>query len=274
MFKIPAKDLVWAISGPQTMGIINCTSDSFYAASRQENAEKVVLKIAQFINEGAVLVDIGAQSTRPNAKLLSAANEIEQLVPILRSIRKIYPDLLISVDTFYANVAKAALEAGANIINDISCGSFDPEILNVVATNNAGFIGMHLTGTLNHMHEIATRENLMEDLLAYFEEKKKILAKTGIHQWVIDPGFGFGKTLQENFEIVKQIGKLKSIGLPILLGASRKSSIYKTLGVTAEEALNGTTIVNTVALIGGVNVLRVHDVKEAVELCKLLPHLN
>lgn len=274
MFKIPAKDLVWTIAGPQVMGIINCTSDSFYAASRQENTEKVVLKVAQFIQEGATLVDIGAQSTRPLANLVGAENEMEQLIPILKSIRKTYPSLLISVDTFYASVAQAALDAGANIINDISGGSFDPEILNVVASYKAGYIGMHLTGALNHMHEIAPRENLMDDLVAYFEEKKKILAKAGIHQWVIDPGFGFGKTVAENFELVQKIEKLKPLGLPILLGASRKSSIYKTLGITAEEALNGTTMVNTVALMGGVNVLRVHDVKEAVELCKLLPYLN
>jgi len=274
MFKIPAKDLVWTITGPQVMGIINCTSDSFYAASRQENAEKVVLKVAQFIQEGATLVDIGAQSTRPLANLVGAENEMEQLIPILKSIRKTYPSLLISVDTFYASVAQAALDAGANIINDISGGSFDPEILNVVASYKAGYIGMHLTGALNHMHEIAPRENLMDDLVAYFEEKKKILAKAGIHQWVIDPGFGFGKTVAENFELVQKIEKLKPLGLPILLGASRKSSIYKTLGITAEEALNGTTMVNTVALMGGVNVLRVHDVKEALELCKLLPYLN
>ena len=274
MFKIPAKDLEWAIAGPQVMGIINCNSDSFYAASRQENAEKVLLKLDQFIKEGATLVDIGAQSTRPNANLLGAETEIAQLIPMLKIIRSTYPSLLISVDTFYASVAAAALEAGANIINDISCGSFDPEILNVVASYKAGYIGMHLTGGLHHMHEIAPRENLMEELIAYFEEKKKLLAKAGIHQWVLDPGFGFGKTVEENFELVKQIEKLKSIGLPILLGASRKSSIYKTLGIKAEDALNGTTIVNTVALMGGVNVLRVHDVKEAVELCKLIPYLN
>ncbi|MCX6211145.1 MAG: dihydropteroate synthase [Bacteroidetes bacterium] len=274
MFKIPAKDLVWAITGPQAMGIINCTSDSFYAASRQENGDKVLLKVAQFIQEGAVLVDIGAQSTRPKANIIGAENEMELLLPILKTIRKTYPDLLISVDTFYASVAATALDAGANIINDISCGSFDPEILNVVANYKAGYIGMHLTGTIDHMHEIFPRENLMDDLVAYFVEKKKLLSKAGIHQWVIDPGFGFGKTVAENFELVKQIGKLKAIGLPILIGASRKSSIYKTLGLSAEEALNGTTMVNTVALMNGVNVLRVHDVKEAVELCTLLPYLN
>ena len=274
MFKIPAKDLVWDLSTPQVMGIINCTKDSFYAASRQENEAAVLLKVAQFIQEGVSIVDIGAQSTRPNAKLISAANEIESLVPVIQSIRKIYPELLISIDTFYGETAQACLEAGGNIINDISCGSFDPTLLSIVAKQNAGFIGMHLTGSIHAMHEIAPRENIMDALMAYFEQKKKLLSLAGIQKWVIDPGFGFGKTIEENFKLVRELGQLKSMGLPILLGASRKSSIYKTLGITAEEALNGTSMTNTVALLNGVNIIRVHDVKEAVELVKLLPFLK
>ena len=274
MFKIPAKDLVWAIHSPQIMGIINCTSDSFYAASRQKNLEAVLSKVAQFIKEGVSIVDIGAQSTRPNATLLSADLEIEQLVPVINSIRQIYPDILISIDTFYASVAEASLNAGANIINDISCGSFDPAILSVVAKQKAGYIGMYLTGSIESMHAIETRENIITSLLSFFEEKKKVLLAAGIERWVIDPGFGFGKTIEENFKLVRELATLQQIGLPILLGASRKSSIYKTLGVTAEEALNGTSMVNTVALLNKVNILRVHDVKEAVELVQLLPHLK
>jgi len=274
MFKIPAKDSTWAIATPQVMGIINCTSDSFYAASRQENLKSVLLKVGQFINEGVNLIDIGAQSTRPNAQLVSAEVEIEHLIPILLSIRKAYPHLLISIDTFYASVANACLDAGANIINDISCGSFDSAMLGVVSTQHAGFIGMYLTGSIHAMHTIAARENIIASLIAFFEEKKKILSLAGIHQWVIDPGFGFGKTVEENFTIVRELASLKKIGLPLLLGASRKSSIYKTLGSSAEEALNGTTMVHTVALLNEVNILRVHDVKEAAELIKLLPYLK
>ena len=274
MFKIPAKDLVWAIHSPQIMGIINCTSDSFYAGSRQQNLESVLSKVAQFIKEGVSILDIGAQSTRPNATLLSAELEIEQLVPIVYGIRQAYPNLLISIDTFYASVAEACLNAGANIINDISCGSFDPAILLVVAKQKAGYIGMYLTGSIESMHAIETRENIITSLLSFFEEKKKVLLAAGIEQWVIDPGFGFGKTIEENFKLVRELASLKKIGLPILLGASRKSSIYKTLGVSAEEALNGTSMVNTVALLHEVNILRVHDVKEAVELVQLLPHLK
>ena len=274
MFKIPAKELVWAIHSPQVMGIINCTSDSFYAASRQENIDSVLSKVAQFVKEGVSIVDIGAQSTRPNAPLLSADLEIEQLVPVVHGIRHAYPNLLISIDTFYASVAAASLEAGANIINDISCGSFDPAILAVVAQQKAGFIGMHLSGSIQSMHTIEAREDIMASLLSFFAEKKKVLSAVGIQQWVIDPGFGFGKTIEENFKLVRELAILKKIGLPVLLGASRKSSIYKTLGVSAEEALNGTTMVNTIALLNEVNILRVHDVKEAVELVQLLPHLK
>ena len=274
MFKIPAKNLVWDISTPQVMGIINCTSDSFYAPSRQQNIEELLLKVGQFEKEGAAIIDIGAQSTRPNAQLLSADLEIEQLIPVIHAIRKIFPRLLISIDTFHAKVAQESLEAGANIINDISCGSFDPAILEVVSKYKAGYIGMHLTGSMHAMNTIEPRENLMNSLLTYFEEKRKLLLSAGIQQWVIDPGFGFGKTMEENFRLIRELSQLNSIGLPVLLGASRKSSIYKTLGITAEEALNGTSMVHTVALLNGANIIRVHDVKEAVELVKLLPFLK
>ncbi len=182
--------------------------------------------------------------------------------------------LLISIDTFHAKVAQKSLEAGANIINDISCGSFDLAILEVVSKYKAGYIGMHLTGSMHAMHTIEPRENVMNSLLTYFEEKRKLLLSAGIQQWVIDPGFGFGKTMEENFRLIRELSQLNSIGLPVLLGASRKSSIYKTLGITAEEALNGTSMVHTVALLNGANIIRVHDVKEAVELVKLLPFLK
>lgn len=274
MFKIPAKDLEWAIATPQVMGIINCTIDSFYAPSRQQNIDELLKKVGQFEKEGASIIDLGAQSTRPNAQLLSAEKEIEQLIPVIHSIRKAFPRLLISIDTFYAAVAEASLESGANIINDISCASFEPSILKVVSKFNAGYIGMHLTGSIHAMHEIEHRENIIDSLLTYFEEKKKLLQSAGIHQWAIDPGFGFGKTMEENFKIIRELKKLNSIGLPLLIGVSRKSSIYKTLGITAEEALNGTSMLNTVALLNGANIIRVHDVREAVELVKLLPFLK
>ena len=274
MFKIPAKDLEWQITTPQVMGILNLTPDSFYEASRHSNINSALSQAHLFIQEGANIIDIGAQSTRPGAHMEGAEIEIQRLIPYIEAIHQTYPKQLISVDTFYASVAEAALKAGAHIINDISCGGFDENILTVVAKNNAGYIGMHLTGGMDSMHKVEPREDIIATLISYFEAKKKLLSKYGIEHWVIDPGFGFGKTVEENFTIVKKINELKVGGLPILLGASRKSSLYKTLGIESKDALNATTIVNTVGLLKGAAIVRVHDVKEAAEIIKLLPYLQ
>lgn len=274
MFKIPAKDLEWQITTPQVMGILNLTPDSFYEASRHSNIDSAIAQAHLFIQEGASIIDIGAQSTRPGAHMEGAEIEIQRLIPYIEAIHQTYPKQLISVDTFYASVAEAALKAGAHIINDISCGGFDENILTVVAKNNAGYIGMHLTGGMESMHKVEPREDIIATLISYFEAKKKLLSKYGIEHWVIDPGFGFGKTVEENFTIVKKMNELKIVGLPILLGASRKSSLYKTLGIESKDALNATTIVNTVGLLKGAAIVRVHDVKEAAEIIKLLPYLQ
>ena len=274
MFKIPAKDLEWQITTPQVMGILNLTPDSFYEASRHSNIDSAIAQAHLFIQEGASIIDIGAQSTRPGAHMEGAEIEIQRLIPYIEAIHQAYPKQLISVDTFYASVAEAALKAGAHIINDISCGGFDENILTVVAKNNAGYIGMHLTGGMDSMHKVEPREDIIATLISYFEAKKKLLSKYGIEHWVIDPGFGFGKTVDENFTIVKKMNELKIVGLPILLGASRKSSLYKTLGIESKDALNATTIVNTVGLLKGAAIVRVHDVKEAAEIIKLLPYLQ
>ena len=274
MFKIPAKDLEWQITTPQVMGILNLTPDSFYEASRHSNIDSAIAQANLFIQEGASIIDIGAQSTRPGAHMEGAEIEIQRLIPYIEAIHQAYPKQLISVDTFYASVAEAALKAGAHIINDISCGGFDENILKVVAKNNAGYIGMYLTGGMDSMHKVEPREDIIATLISYFEAKKKLLSKYGIEHWVIDPGFGFGKTVEENFTIVKKMNELKKGGLPILLGASRKSSLYKTLGIESKDALNATTIVNTVGLLKGAAIVRVHDVKEAAEIVKLLSYLQ
>jgi len=274
MFKIPAKDIEWQIASPQVMGILNLTPDSFFEASRHSNIDSALAQAHLFIQEGANIIDIGAQSTRPGAHMEGAEIEIKRLIPYIEAIHQHYPKQLISVDTFYASVAEASLKAGAHIINDISCGAFDENILTVVAKNNAGYIGMHLTGGMETMHKVEPREDIMDPLISYFEAKKKLLLKYGIEHWVIDPGFGFGKTVEENFTIVKKINELKIMGLPILLGASRKSSLYKTLGIESKDALNATTIVNTVGLLKGADIVRVHDVKEAAEIIQLLPYLQ
>lgn len=274
MFKIPAKDLEWQINNPQVMGILNLTPDSFYEASRHSNIDSAIAQAHLFIQEGASIIDIGAQSTRPGAHMEGAEIEIQRLIPYIEAIHQAYPKQLISVDTFYASVAEAALKAGAHIINDISCGGFDENILTVVAKNNAGYIGMHLTGGMETMHKVEPREDIIATVISYFDDKKKLLSKYGIENWVIDPGFGFGKTVEENFTIVKKINELKIWGLPILLGASRKSSLYKTLGIESKDALNATTIVNTLGILKGAAIVRVHDVKEAAEIIKLLPYLQ
>ena len=274
MFKIPIQNSSWEIDAPQIMGILNVTNDSFYASSRVNSVDLALEKARKFIHEGANILDIGGQSTRPGAQFINTSDEIKNVVPIIEALRNHFPNTLISIDTYNSQVADQALMAGANIVNDISCGTFDDKMYKVVAAHNAGYIGMHITGSFETMHEVPQRENIMKDLIEFFEEKKKALAAHGIEQWVTDPGFGFGKTIEENFTMVKELKQLKVLGLPILLGVSRKSSIYKTLNITANEAINGTTVVNTVGLLNGAHILRVHDVKEAKEAIDLIHLLS
>ena len=274
MFHLPANNLPWNISSPQVMGILNITPDSFYEASRHSNIETALAQAEAFIEQGATIIDIGAQSTRPQATLQEAKTELERLLPIVEAILKKFPQQLISIDTFYASVAEATLKMGVPIINDISAGSFDENMLAVVAKYNAGYIGMHITGNVHSMHQVELRENIMKSMLEYFESKKKLLLSYGIKNWVIDPGFGFGKTVEENFTIIKNLKELKALGLPILIGVSRKSSLYKTLGIESKDALNATTVANTVALLNGADIIRVHDVKEASQIIQLLKYLQ
>ncbi len=265
MFKLPAKAI---------MGIINATPDSFFAGSRQANLEGAIQKACNFIQQGATIIDIGGQSTRPGAILVSETEELDRVMPVIEGVLNAFPSAIISVDTFRSEVAKQSLLLGAKIVNDISCGSFEPTILEVVANQKAGYIGMHITGNIGTMHQVIPRTNIMESIISYFNVKKQKFDALGIHDWIIDPGFGFGKTVQENFTIVKELKQFKVLGLPILLGVSRKSSIYKTLGISSDEALNGTTVVNTVGLLNGADIIRVHDVKEAKEIIDLLPYLS
>ena len=274
MFKIHLKDSILDLSTPLVMGILNATPDSFFEGSRMEHIDAGVKKAIEMAQSGAGILDIGGQSTRPGAEIITEVIEIERVVPLIKAIHAALPNMPISIDTYHANVAKAALDAGACIVNDISCGNFDPMMLPMVVANRAGFIGMHQTGGPSTMHEVQGRSNIMQSLVDYFMDKKKQFTKIGLNQWIIDPGFGFSKTKAENFELVKSLGQLKALDLPILLGVSRKSSIYKTLGVDAEGALNGTTVLNTIGLMGGANILRVHDVKEAKEAILLINEMN
>ena len=274
MFKIHLKDTELDLSTPQVMGILNTTPDSFFEGSRMEHIDIGVNKAIEMAQFGASILDIGGQSTRPGAEIITESMEIERVVPMIEAIHTALPNMPISIDTFHASVAKAALDAGACIVNDISCGNFDPKMLSLVVAYQAGFIGMHQTGGPKTMHEVQERSDFISTILNYFIAKKKQFADMGLTQWIVDPGFGFSKTKAENFELVKSLAVLKALDLPILLGVSRKSSIYKTLGVDAEGALNGTTVLNTIGLMGGANILRVHDVKEAKEAITLINEIN
>ena len=274
MFKIHLKDSILDLSTPLVMGILNATPDSFFEGSRMEHIDAGVKKAIEMAQFGASIIDIGGQSTRPGAEIITESMEIDRVVPMIKAIHAAIPNMPISIDTYHATVAKAAIDAGACIVNDISCGNFDPKMLPMVVANKAGYIGMHQTGSPSIMHEVQERSDIMKTLLDYFLDKKKQFAAIGLTEWIIDPGFGFSKTKAENFELVKSLAQLKALDLPMLLGVSRKSSIYKTLGVDAEAALNGTTVLNTIGLMEGANILRVHDVKEAKEAIILINEMN
>ena len=274
MFKIHLKDTVLDFTTPLVMGILNATPDSFFKGSRMEAIDLGVQKALEMVNFGASIIDIGGQSTRPGAERISEALEIERVVPLIKAIHAAIPHIPISIDTYHSEVAKAAINAGALIVNDISCGNFDSKMIPMVVANQVGYIGMHQTGGPDSMHVVENRTNIMETLVDYFLLKKRHFAELGLKEWIIDPGFGFSKTIQENFKIVQSLSALKAIDLPILLGVSRKSSIYKTLGVDANDALNGTTVLNTIGLQAGANILRVHDVKEANEAIILIHQMN
>ena len=274
MFKIHLKDTVLDLTTPHVMGILNATPDSFFKGSRMEHIDAGVKKAIEMAQFGASIIDIGGQSTRPGAELITEAIEIERVVPMIKAIHAVLPQIPISIDTYHAGVAKAAIDAGAIIVNDISCGNFDSKMIPMVVANQVGYIGMHQTGGPGSMHEVLPRNNIMETLKDYFMLKKRQFAEIGLTEWIIDPGFGFSKRVEENFELVKSLAQLKSLDLPILLGVSRKSSIYKTLGVDADAALNGTTVLNTIGLQAGATILRVHDVQEAKEAIVLIAKMN
>ena len=247
------------------MGIINTTPDSFYEGSRKNSAQTILNKVTQFVNEGVDIIDIGGYSSRPGAKHITEEEEIERIATSIQTIRQKHTSILISIDTFRSNVAKVALENGANIINDISGGQADSKIFSIAAEFSAPYIMMHMRGTPQNMQNNTTYDSLVKDLLFYFSKQIKTAKKHGVKDIIIDPGLGFSKTLDQNYEIVSKIDLLKTLEVPVLIGASRKSMLYKLLDITANESLNATTIINTIALQNEANILRVHDVKEAVE---------
>ena len=264
------KDKLVDLSKPIVMGIINLTPDSFFEDSRATNEKKILSRVEQFLQEGAACIDIGAFSTRPGSEIISEEEEIKRISQPIQWILKEFPSTLISLDTFRGNVAKTGLDLGVGCINDISGGEFDPTLLNVVAAYKVPYILMHSNDKMENMHAVEQKTNLFQEMMVYFSKKLNDLNELGIHDVIIDPGFGFGKTLEENEYILKNLNLFHVLERPILVGISRKSMIYKKLNCTPEEALNGTTVLNTLAVQKGASILRVHDVKETVEIIQLL----
>ncbi|MES2648381.1 MAG: dihydropteroate synthase [Bacteroidota bacterium] len=255
---------------PIVMGIINTTPDSFFKKSRKPAASEAVAQATAMLEAGAAIIDIGGQSTRPGASMIGAEEEGDRVVPAIQAIAAQFPGAIISIDTYHATVAKAAVKAGASVVNDISGGLFDSDMLSVVGEMGVPYICMHNKGNAATMHKTPHYDNLLREVLDFFIERIHVCKEAGIKDVIVDPGFGFAKTIAHNFELLREISLLKMLDKPILLGISRKSTIYKTLGITAEEALNGTSVLHTIGLLNGANILRVHDVKEAIEVVKLV----
>ena len=259
------------LSYPQVMGILNITPDSFYAGSRTQTETEIVERAIRIIQEGGSIIDVGAYSSRPDAEHISPEEETERLRKGLRIIRRELPDAVISVDTFRADVARMCVEEyGADIINDISAGNMDEDMLPTVARLGVPYVMMHMQGTPQDMQLHPHYENIVKEVLYYFSEKVQKLRDMGDKDLIIDPGFGFGKTLEHNYELLNKMEELQIFGLPVLVGVSRKSMIYKLLDGTPETALNGTSIVNAIALMKGADILRVHDVKAAAEAIRIV----
>ena len=254
---------------PVVMGIINSTPDSFYASSRYSLADNYLAVAGKMLEEGAGMLDIGGYSSRPGAARVSVSEEIKRIVPVITAITHTFPGTCISVDTFRSEVAKAAVDAGASIINDISGGSMDKQLFETVGKLKCPYVLMHMKGTPETMQQQTDYTNLFKEICYYFSEKIAELREHGVTDIILDPGFGFAKTTLRNFELMSRLADFGFFGLPVLAGVSRKSMIYKTLDTTPEEALNGTTVLNTIALTKGASILRVHDVKEAIEAVKL-----
>ena len=259
------------IDKPMVMGIVNLTPDSFYDGGTCRSEIDLLKRCEAIIAQGGDIIDVGAVSTRPGAQETNASEELRRLEWALACLRKHFPAEIISVDTYRANIAKAVVENyGVDIINDISGGTLDVRMFETVASLNVPYVLTHIQGTPSNMQENPVYGNLMEDIISYFSENISRLRILGVKDVIIDPGFGFGKTIAHNYEIVRRLKDLEIFDLPVLVGVSRKSMIYKALEADAANALNGTTVVNTLALLGGANLLRVHDVKEAVECVKII----
>ncbi|MFC4720784.1 dihydropteroate synthase [Geojedonia litorea] len=262
------------LSVPKVMGILNLTPDSFYDGGRYNNDKDILSQTEKLLNEGATFIDLGAYSSRPNATHISETEELQRIIPVIELLIRNFPKILLSVDTFRSQIAHESIAAGACMINDISAGKLDEAMLPTVASLKVPYVMMHMRGTPQNMQGQTQYSNMMNEVLFYFSERISKARALGVIDIIADPGFGFSKTVAQNFELLNNLERFKTLELPLLVGLSRKSLIYKTLNTTAQNALNGTTILNTIALQKGAHILRVHDVKEAVESITLLQQFS
>ncbi len=267
--KMNCKGKLIDLTTPKVMGILNITPNSFYDGGKFKSESEILNQVGKMLQEDATFIDIGAYSSKPNAEFVSEKEEISRIIPVLDLILKHFPETIISIDTFRSEVARIGIENGAAIINDISAGNLDEKMLETIAKYNVPYIMMHSRGNPKTMQTMTNYENIVKEMLFYFSEKVVKARSFGINDLVIDPGFGFAKTLEQNYEVLQKLELFKMLELPILVGFSRKSMIYKALQINAENALNGTTFLNAIALTKGAKILRVHDVKEAMEVIKL-----
>lgn len=274
MMTINCKGQLIDLTTPKVMGILNVTPNSFYDGGMYKSSGEMLTKVGKMLNDGATFIDVGAYSSKPSAEYVSEKEELQRIIPIINLILEYYPETLLSVDTFRSEVAKVCLENGAAIVNDISAGNLDDKMLDTIAKYNVPYIMMHMRGTPETMQKMTSYEDIVKEVLFYFSEKVASARSFGINDLIVDPGFGFAKTLDQNYEVLQKMELFEILELPLLAGFSRKSMIYKTLQSSAEEALNGTTVLNTVALTKGAKILRVHDVKEAMECVTLFNKIN
>ncbi|MEO8795595.1 MAG: dihydropteroate synthase [Daejeonella sp.] len=262
------------LSIPKVMGILNLTPDSFYDGGKNNEIKTALSKTEKMLSEGAAIIDVGAYSSRPNAEHISAESELNRLMPVIDKLVKEFPKAIFSIDTFRHDVAKAAIEAGAHLINDISGGEMDSQMFATAGKLKVPYILMHMRGTPQTMNRETNYLNVFDEVFSYFSAKIFSLKSCGVYDIILDPGFGFAKKPEQSYQLLSKLKDFQILGLPLLAGLSRKSMIYKTLDIPADEALNGTTVLNTIALLNGASILRVHDVQPAVEAVKLVEKLN
>lgn len=262
------------LSSPKVMGILNITPDSFFDGGKYKSDADFLNQTEKMLSEGASFIDVGAYSSRPNAVFVSEEEEIKRLTPIVALLVKEFPEIILSIDTFRAAVAKAAIDNGAAIINDISAGLLDDKMLQVIADEKVPYIMMHMRGTPQTMTTLTDYADIVKEMIFYFSERIAAARSLGVNDIIIDPGFGFAKTIEQNYEVMQKLELFQMLELPLLSAISRKSMIYKVLDTNAQEALNGTTFLNTISLMKGAKILRVHDVKEAVECVTLFEKLQ